>query len=125
MSDIIDINTLFGPLPTAASDLSMDELTALMEKHDVRACCTPSTVGMLLDHNAGNAATRAACADDERLFPVATINPQAYFGGDGPFTRFAADGFRLIRFFPGAQGWHADSASFTELVKRMEHEGLP
>src|SRR5215831_13621882 len=118
MSDIIDINTLFGPMPAAASDLSVDELSGLMEKHSVRACCTLSTIGLLLDHQMGNAATRAACGENPRLLPAATVNPQTYFGEEGPFTRFAADGFKLVRFFPGAQGWEPDYAPFVALVKR-------
>src|SRR5205085_2487047 len=87
MDGIVDINTLFGPLPSAAADLSIDDLTTLMTEHEVAVCCTLSTIGFLLDHNSGNAATRAACSENSRLIPVATINPQAYFGGDGPHAK--------------------------------------
>ncbi len=125
MNEIVDINTLFGPMPSAASDLSVDELTALMQRHSVSACCTLSTVGLLLDHNAGNSATRAACSENRSLIPTATINPQSFFGGDGPHLRFKADGFRLVRFFPGAQGWDVDYASFVAAVKSLEPQKLP
>src|SRR5918911_145496 len=112
MDDIVDVNTLFGPLPAAATDLSVEDLAALMRRHGVRACCTLSTVGLLLDHNSGNAATRAACSENPSLVPVATINPQSYFGGNGGQTRFREDGFKLARFFPGLQGWDAVYAPF-------------
>jgi predicted TIM-barrel fold metal-dependent hydrolase len=125
MDEIIDVNTMFGPLPAAASDLSVDELDGMMRKHGVRACCTLSTVGMLLDHNSGNGATRAACAEHQNLIPVATVNPQSVFGVDGPFTRFKADGFKLIRLFPDEQCWEADYAPCVVLAKRLEVEGLP
>lgn len=125
MPDTIDINTLFGPMPSAASDLSVDDLTGLMERHAVAACCTLSTVGVLLDHHAGNSATRAACSENSRLIPVATINPQAFFGGDGQHSRFAAEGFRLARFFPRTQGWPSDYAPFVTLVRTLEAERLP
>src|SRR5437588_8270604 len=125
MPEIIDINTLFGPMPAAASDLSVDDLTGLMSVHSVAKCCTLSTVGVLLDHNSGNAATRAACSENASLIPVATLNPQAFFGGDGPHTKFKADGFKLIRFFPGLQGWDCDYAPFRAVCKALAKEPLP
>lgn len=123
--DIIDINTMFGPLPIAAVDLSVDDLSALMKKHGIERACTLSTVGLMLDHNAGNAATRAACAENPSLVPVATVNPQVYYGEEGPFTRFATDGFRMVRFFPQVQGWPVDYAPFVHLAQRLEAERLP
>lgn len=123
--EIIDINTMFGPMPTHATDLSVEDLARMMERHRVRSCFTLSTVGMLLDHNVGNAATRAACAENPALLPVATMNPQTWFGGEGPFTRFAADGYRMARFFPNVQGWEPDYAPFAALSVRLEAERLP
>ncbi len=125
MDDIVDVNTLFGPLPAAASDLSVDDLAALMREHAVSTCCTLSTVGLLLDHNAGNAATRAACSESPSLVPVATVNPQAFFGGDGPHNRFRADGFKMARFFPHAQGWEPSYAPFIALARALQGEQLP
>jgi predicted TIM-barrel fold metal-dependent hydrolase len=125
MDEIIDIDTMFGPLPSGASDLSVDELQTMMQRHDVRACCTLSTVGLLLDHSAGNAATKAACAESPKLLPVATVNPQTFFGADGPYARFAADGFKMVRFFPGHQSWDSDVAPFVALAKALEVEKLP
>ena len=125
MSHIIDINTMFGPHPSAAADLPVDELQSMMEKHGVLTCCTLSTVGMLLDHTSGNGATRAACSESKHMLPVATINPQMIFDMDGPFTRFKADGFRMVRLFPDWQGWQADYAPCIAIAKRLEVEGLP
>jgi hypothetical protein len=53
------------------------------------------------------------------------VNPQAYFGADGPFTRFKADGFRMVRFFPEPQGWEAGYAPMAVLAKQLEGEALP
>lgn len=125
MPPIIDVNTIFGPLPEAATDLSVDDLTALMKRHSVDACCTLSTIGLLLDHRMGNAATKAACAENPRFIPVATLNPQVFYGGEGPHLHFRADGFRLARFFPGAQGWVPDYEPFIAVVRALEAEGLP
>ena len=125
MAEIIDINTLFGPSPAAASDLSVDDLTALMDRHSIRQSCTLSTVGALLDHNAGNSATKAACSENSRLVPAATVNPMAFFGDDGPHARFKSDGFKIVRFFPGLQGWSPAAESFGAVVRALADQSLP
>ena len=125
VAEIIDINTLFGPLPPAASDLSVDDLTALMARHSIKVSCTLSTIGALLDHNAGNSATKAACSESPSLAPVATVNPKAFFGGEGAHTRFKADGFKLVRFFPAMQGWDPGSDAFAGLLTELAAQGLP
>jgi predicted TIM-barrel fold metal-dependent hydrolase len=122
---IIDLNTMFGPLPAAAADLSVDELTLLMQQNGIASCCTASTVGLLVDHNAGNSATKAACADQSNLLPAATVNPQTYFGGEGAHTRFREDGFKLVRFFPAQQGWEPDYAPFVQLAAQVAKDKLP
>ena len=122
---IIDVNTMFGPLPAAAADLSVDELTLLMQQNGIASCCTASTVGLLLDHNAGNAATKAACADQSNMLPTATVNPQTYFGGEGAHIRFREDGFKLVRFFPAQQGWEPDYAPFIQLASEVAQSKLP
>lgn len=125
MPEIIDINTLFGPHPAAASDLSVDDLGALMKEHSVGLCCTLSTVGILLDHNAGNSATKAACSENSALAPAATINPLAYSGGDGLEDRLKSDGFKFVRFFPDLQGWDVDFAPFSLAAEQLGASGLP
>lgn len=125
MSEIIDISTLFGPAPAAASDLSVDDLAEMMARHGVAACCTLSTLGILLDPVAGNAATRAAAAEDTRLVPAATYNPLMYFGHDSPAIHPRADGFRLARFFPARQGWPPHFAPFGSILRRLEADGSP
>lgn len=123
--DIVDINTLFGPLPIASTDLSVDTLLGLMQKHQVGAACTLSTLGLMLDPNVGNAATLAACKEHPELLPVATFNPTQYFGDEGPVSRLKAEGFRLVRFFPATQGWPVDFAPFAALVQSLRSVGLP
>ncbi len=80
MDEIIDVNTLFGPLPVASTDLSVDALITLMKRHRVESACTLSTLGLLLDPTVGNSATRAACGEHAELIPTATLNPTSYFG---------------------------------------------
>ncbi len=116
---------MFGPLPAGAADLSVDELGEMMRKYGIHACCTLSTVGMLLDYNSGNGATRAACGEQASLLPVATLNPQTVFTDDGPYMRFKSDGFKIVRFFPMEQDWDAAYAPFRALAGRLEAEKLP
>lgn len=123
--DIVDINTLFGPLPIASTDLSVDTLLGLMQKHQVRAACTLSTLGLMLDPAVGNAATLAACKEHAELLPVATLHPTMCFGDEAPIARLKADGFRIVRFFPATQGWPVDFAPFTALVQSLKNTGLP
>src|SRR4051812_5508087 len=110
MEDIVDRNTLFGPLPAASADLAVEALLELMETQQVRAACTPSTPGIWLAPSLGNGATRAAWSEKHQLIPVATLNP-AMFMGDAPaLAQFVSDGFRLLPFSPAFQRWHVDFA---------------
>jgi predicted TIM-barrel fold metal-dependent hydrolase len=125
MYGIVDINTLFGPLPASSSDLAVDALLDLMQTHNVQSACTLSTLGILLDAALGNSATRAACAEQPQLIPVATLNPTVFVGDTGVLDQCVADGFRLLRFFPAEQGWKVDFAPFHWLLDATQEAGLP
>jgi predicted TIM-barrel fold metal-dependent hydrolase len=125
MEEIVDVNTLFGPLPVASTDLAVDALLALMQKHQVKAACTLSTLGLLLDPAIGNAATRAACVEHAELLPVATLNPTMYFGDAAALLRLPTEGFRLLRFFPAQQGWPIAFAPFRSLLRSLDETRLP
>lgn len=125
MDDIVDINTLFGPLPFASTDLTVDDLLTLMQKHKIASACTLSTLGLLLDPTIGNSATRAACSEHPELLPVATLNPLMYFGDTAAVQRLRADGFRLVRLFPTEQGWPVGFGPFRALLPSLAENGLP
>jgi hypothetical protein len=112
--EIVDVRTQFGPLPMASSDLAVDDLLGLMQKHNVRAAYTLSTLGLLLDPVAGNMATKAACGDHPELLPVATLNPTMYFG-DADISSLSGQ-YRLVRFAPAMQNYPLDFAPFAELA---------
>jgi predicted TIM-barrel fold metal-dependent hydrolase len=125
MDDIIDINTLFGPMPVTSADLPVETLLELMQKHSIGSACVLSTLGILLDPGVGNSVTRATCAENDNLRPVATLNPMAYFGDAEPFLRLPQEGFCLLRFFPATQGWPVDFAPFRALLRRLDETRLP
>lgn len=125
MDDIVDVNTLFGPLPQASNDLTVESLLELMQHNGVGRACALSTLGLLLDPTVGNAVTRATCAENTALLPVATFNPMMYFGDKEPLARLKADGFCLVRFFPKHQGWPIEYAPFRALLNDLRATGLP
>jgi len=63
--------------------------------------------------------------ENASLIPTATINPQALYGGNGAHSGLKADGFKLLRVFPGVQGWQPDYAAFTTLVKSLSEDSIP
>jgi predicted TIM-barrel fold metal-dependent hydrolase len=125
MADIIDINTLFGPRPKEASDLSLDDLLALRETYSVTTSFTLSTIGILLDFRSGNSATLAACSDNPGLLPTATINPQKCFDIPNTIDEIVQKGFKLLRVFPEIQDWEPDYAPFITLVRALKNKPLP
>lgn len=125
MDEIVDINTLFGPLPQSNNDLTVESLVELMQHNGVGRACSLSTLGLLLDPIVGNAVTRGTCADNSALLPVATFNPTRYFGDKAPLQRLKSDGFSMVRFFPTQQGWPIDYAPFRALVTDLRETGLP
>ena len=125
MAEIIDVNTLFGPLPHASSDLNVEALLALMSQNGVTHALTLSTLGMLLDPNVGNAVTRAACQEVSQLLPVATIDPSQFFG-DTRFTQqLVSEGYVMVRFFPLDQDWSPSCLPFAEVTKALASTRLP
>lgn len=113
--EIVDVNTQFGPLPMASSDLAVDDLLGLMQKYQVQAAYTLSTLGLLLDPTAGNSATKAACGEHPKLFPIATLNPLMYFGDDSVIAGIVGE-YCMVRFAPQMQGYPLDFAPLGELV---------
>ena len=125
MDEIVDINTLFGPMPFASADLTVDALLALMQKHGVGKACVLSTLGVLLDATGGNGATRAAVAEHATLLPVATFNPTAFFGDPTSLQNLRADGFCMVRFFPHEQNWPVAFAPFSSLLEALKPTRMP
>ena len=122
---LIDVNTLFGPHPTASSEMSVDDLIAMLQKHQISKACTLSTLGGVFDANLGNTATRAACSEHPELIPVATVNPTTYFSDPEPIYKLKQDGFKMVRLFPADQGWPINFAPFSALVHALKVTGLP
>jgi len=122
---IIDANTLVGTHPTHRLDLSADRLLRDMETYHIVASLTLSTIGVFSDHARGNAETLETAKANQRLVPVATINPTKHFDSGGDVQSFKSEGFRICKFYPGEQDWPVDSAAFTHLLTKLAAQKMP
>jgi len=114
--EITDVNTLFGAYPSHHADSDPDTLTGTMTAQGVDYALALSTYGLFFRDTDGNAETLRACRAHDRLIPVATLNPAAFWGQPGLVESVAGDGFEMFRFFPRQQGWPLDFAPFATIV---------
>jgi predicted TIM-barrel fold metal-dependent hydrolase len=125
MGDIIDVNAVFGGMPSAPSDAGLDDLLKALDLHGITACCALSTIGVLYDHTIGNGASKAAAARSPRLVPVATINPTRCISELGWIAGLSAEGYRMARFFPLEQQWEPEDAAFAAVLAVLARSPLP
>ncbi|HET6455039.1 MAG TPA: amidohydrolase family protein [Armatimonadota bacterium] len=111
-SQIIDANTMFGIHPAHKLDMSPERLIRDMDRHRIAGSLTLSTIGVFHDHVIGNMATLEAAKANNRLVPVATINPDRYFGED--LSSIRSQGFKIVRFFADA-----DSHALKAILKQI------
>ncbi len=119
---LVDINTCFGKTPKRRVDWSPEVLLGMLERHGVDRALTYSLRGVLYDFITGNDETWEVCAVDERLVPVATIDPRRHFGCLEEIERCADRGFRVFRFFPDEQGWAINSRPFLNICETIAEE---
>ena len=115
---IIDANTMFGIHPAHKVDMSPERLIRDMDRHRIAGSLTLSTIGVFHDHVLGNSATLEAAKANNRLVPVATINPKKYFGED--LSSIRSQGFRIMRFFAGE-----GSAAFKSILMQLASLKMP
>lgn len=124
---VIDVSTFFGKDPGQRVDYSLATLRQLMESHGISAALTLSLRGVHDDHVDGNAETIAVCRSHPGLIPVATINPQRGMDLEDDIRQIGDEGFRAVRFFPGAlaQRWSPSSLSFQRVIELLAPLGFP
>lgn len=117
---IFDACALFGPWP-GRDALELQTLLDVMGQSQIARSVSMSTTGIFYDFRAGNAATfDAVRANPGQLLPAATLDPRAYPDCLGEAEKCAAQGVRLIRFFPATQGWPLRLQPFRELLHRCD-----
>lgn len=117
---IVDCNTVVGFFPRRHVDTTPQALLSIMDKYGVvRALCI-STTGIFYDYRRGNEETLAIARNsNNRLLPVATVDPRQYLNCAEEIERRARQGWRLFRFFPDYQGWPLNFAPFREIVHQL------
>ncbi|MFO7946141.1 MAG: amidohydrolase family protein [Armatimonadota bacterium] len=120
---IVDVNTCFGQNPADSRDRSLELLDAILNKHNVHRAMTYSLRGVLYDFVSGNEETLAVCEGNERLIPVATIDPRRHFGCLDEVERCVDRGVGTFRFFPDEQGWTIDSEPFMRICEEIAGAG--
>jgi len=146
---LIDVNTCFGVMPTRRVayadvvtrarmvddprpadptaqeiDWSLDNLRRILDRHEVTRALTCSLRGKLYDTVGGNDETFAAARLDERLVPVATLDPCKDLAWRDEISRSIDRGARLFRFFPGAQGWAIGALPFRHIAEVLAEHGV-
>lgn len=121
---IFDACSLFGPWP-GREELPLPTLLEVMGQSQIARSVAMSTTGIFYDFRAGNQHTfEAARANPGLLLPSATLDPRAYPDCLSEAEKCAAQGVRLIRFFPATQGWPLRFQPFRELLHRCDELGL-
>lgn len=121
---LFDACALFGPWP-GRDELPLPALLEVMGQSQIARSVAMSTTGIFYDFRAGNQATfDAVRANPSQLLPAATLDPRAYPDCLSEAEKCAAQGVRLIRFFPASQGWPLRLQPFRELLHRCDELGL-
>lgn len=115
MADLIlDLFTVFGPVPPRGADQGTQKLRALMTRHSVAGAVTLSTRGLYHSAHAGNRETQALCAEGgSTLLPAALLDPRL---GD-PLTNIS--GARMHCLLPATQGWPVAYAPLADLLRHL------
>lgn len=124
-AQIIDANTMFGVHPTHRLDMSVERLVRELDRLRISAALTLSTTGIFHNYARGNVMTLDASKANNRLIPVATVNPAAYFGTGEEMQALRSQGFRIVKLHPGDQGWALDSAAFAGILKQLAPTKMP
>lgn len=122
---IIDANTTIGAHPDHRLNLSIERLIKEMDAQKISRCLMQSTLGIFDTHERANSSVADAARTNDRLIPVATINPLRYFGSDDDIAKICAEGFRVFKFYPYEQDWDIESAAFGRIVRQLAKAKVP
>lgn len=122
---IIDANTTIGAHPNHRLNMSIERLISEMDTYKISASLAQSTLGIYDSYERGNTAIIEAARSNNRLVPIASINPLRYFGSIDDMRKICALGFRIFRFYPAEQGWAIESAAFANVLKQLGEMKLP
>lgn len=121
----IDANVFFGFWPKGKVASDIDTVLSRMKKNGIDKALVCSTRGWFYDHSQGNDETLDIVKQHkDKLWPVATINPNQYFGLSEEVDRIVENDIRLVRFFPVEQEWSINQRHFQKLLKKLSDTDL-
>ncbi len=119
MSSKVDMLTSFGIDRTREVNWGVDELLAILDRHEVERALTLSLRAVHYAGSEGNDETRDVCAQHAALEPVGVVDPRRYFDCFEEVRRRTDEGFRAFRFFPQEQGWSVQGANFLKICETL------
>ncbi|MHB1001043.1 MAG: amidohydrolase family protein [Armatimonadota bacterium] len=122
---IIDANTTIGAHPDHRLNMSIERLISEMDTHTISGGLAQSTLGIYYSYIRGNAAILEAAKVNNRLVPVASVNPIYYYGASADMQAIRSQGFRIFRFYPGEQNWDIDSLAFKQILDQLAPLKVP
>ncbi|WP_410594285.1 hypothetical protein [Amycolatopsis sp. lyj-23] len=119
----VDVDVLFGSVPSRQLDASLEAAAALHAKHRIRRGLVCSLRGALFDACSGNDETRKA-GEREALVPVGAVDVRDALTAETEIGRLASSGVRLLRLFPPEQWVEPDSPGLAHVVDVAVAHGM-
>lgn len=119
MADLIlDVHTLFGPVPPRGAEDGVGHLLELLDRHGIAGAVTLSTRGLYYSATAGNRETIYHCnKSGNRLLPAAVLDPRS------PSAAGIISGARVLCFLPATQDWPLGYAPLRDLMWALKDKG--
>ncbi len=115
--------TSFGWDRNRPSNWKLEDLLAILERHEVERAWTHSLRAVHYAGPEGNDETLRAAEAHEVLEPVAVLDPRRFFDCREEARRRFEQGFRVFRFFPDVQGWSVEALSFRLICETLAEIG--
>lgn len=119
----LDVDVLFGVVPSRRLDASLEAVTALHKKHRIRRGLVCSLRGALFDACTGNDEMRKA-RERAEFVPVGAVDVRDALTAEAEIERLVESGVRLLRLFPPEQWVEADSPGLAHLVDVAVGHGM-
>jgi hypothetical protein len=115
---VLDMFTLFGPVPPRRGETGTAQLQALLDAHQIAGAVTLSTRGLYHSAAAGNRETIALCQEaGPKLAPAVVLDPRF------PNAERTVAGGRVLCLLPDTQHWPLPFAPVTELLRTLIASG--
>lgn len=119
----LDVDVLFGAIPSCDVDASLDAVTAELTEHGIRRGLACPLRGALFDARSGNDEMLKAAEQTESI-PVGTVDIRDALTAETEIGRLAAAGVRLLRLFPAEQWVEPSSPGLQHVVDVAVAHGL-